>query len=106
VKTAEGLVVTRALVQELVHDVVQQLHAEAADERGDRHVEEARDIFAEVALGEELPDFFTPYAYVRYLVDRPLQPEGPVTDDDLHRSMRGPFADERARAPSLVGATG
>jgi len=106
VKTAEGLVVTRVLVQELVHDVVQQLHAEAADERGDRHVEEARDIFAEVALGEELPDFFTPYAYVRYLVDRPLQPEGPVTDDDLHRSMRGPFADERARAPSLVGATG
>jgi len=105
VKTAEGLVVTRALVLELVHDVVGQLHTEATDERGNRHVDEARDIFAEVALGEELPDFFTPYAYVRYLIDRPLQPEGPITNDDLQGSMRGLLPVGATGAPALVGAT-
>ncbi len=31
----------------------------------------------EVALGEHLPGFFTPYAYVRYLTDDPLRMTGP-----------------------------
>ena len=79
VRTAEGLVVTRSMVDEMINDVVEELHAQATDERGHRHVEEARDTFVEAALGEELPDFFTPYAYVRYLIDRPLQPRGPIT---------------------------
>lgn len=35
-------------------------------------------------------DYFTPYAYVRYLIDRPLQPTGPVTKDDLWQSMQVP----------------
>jgi malate synthase len=87
---AEGLVVTRTLVEELIAHEVGRLHEEATDERGHRHVDEARDVFAEAALGETLPDFFTPYAYVRYLIDRPLQPVGPITEDDLRQSMRLP----------------
>ena len=95
VRTAEGLAVTRGLVNEILDDVVDHLHAQATDERGHRHVDEARDVFVEAAMGEDLPDFFTPYAYVRYLVDRPLQPRGPVTESDLRQSMRGLVPDEQ-----------
>ena len=71
---AEGLVVTRELVDELV-----DARGRPAAPRwpptiaAHRHVDEARDVFAEAALGEDLPGFFTPYAYVRYLIDKPLQ---------------------------------
>ncbi len=98
-KTAEGLVITKALVNEMIEDVIDQLHDAATDDRGHRHVEEARDVFIEAALKDELPDFFTPYAYVRYLIDRPLQPKGPLGRDDLRKSIQGPFP-----TPELVGA--
>ncbi len=101
-KLAEGLVVTRSLVDELIADEIGRLHEQATDERGHRHVDEARDVFAEAALGEEMPDFFTPYAYVRYLIDRPLQPKGPLTKEDLRLSMKVPREDATADA---VGAT-
>ncbi|MBM9468999.1 malate synthase A [Nakamurella leprariae] len=86
VRLAEGLVVTRDLVTELMDHEVELLHAQATDDRDHRHVDEARDVFVETALGEELPAFFTPYAYVRYLVDRPLQPAQRPTAEDLRRS--------------------
>ena len=101
VKSAEGLVITPALVTELVDDVIAQLRADATDDRSRRHVEEAKDIFAHAALSAELPDFFTPYGYVRYLIDRPLQPTGPVREDDLRQSMKGPFP---AAEPVLAGS--
>ncbi len=108
-KTAEGLLVTPALVREIMEDVVEELHGQAADDRAHRHVEEARDVFTEVALGETLPDFFTPYAYVRYVIDRPLQPSGPVSEADLQQSMRGPFQDDETPVTqdvmALVGST-
>jgi malate synthase len=108
-KTAEGLVVTRPLVREIVEDVIEELHANADGDRAHRHVEEAREVFTEVALGETLPDFFTPYAYVRYVIERPLQPRGPITEADLQRSMRGPFADDptthAGKTLTLVGTT-
>ena len=56
-------------------------------------------MFIEAAMKEELPDFFTPYAYVRYLIDRPLQPKGPISRQDLRRSIQGPFP-----TADLVGA--
>ena len=90
-KTAEGLVITKSLVNEMIEHVVDELHASATDDREHRHVEEARDVFIEAALKDELPDFFTPYAYVRYLIDRPLQPKGPIAREDLRRSIQGPF---------------
>jgi malate synthase len=89
-KLAEGLVVTRKLVDELIDNEVAELHQLAKDERGHRHVDEARDVFAEAALGDDLPGFFTPYAYVRYLIARPLQPTGPIGPDDLRMSERVP----------------
>lgn len=99
VRTAEGLVITPSLVTEMIEHVVDELHEKATTDREHRHVEEARDVFIEAAMKEDLPDFFTPYAYVRYLIDRPLQPKGPISRQDLRRSIQGPFP-----APELVGA--
>jgi malate synthase len=89
-KLAEGLVVTPELVNELVDHEVDRLLALATDDRGRRHVREARDVFVEAAMGEELPGFFTPYAYVRYLIDKPLQLTGPIKPDDLRMSEKVP----------------
>jgi malate synthase len=72
-----------------------RLTALATDDRGRRHVQEARDVFTESALDEDLPGFFTPYAYVRYLIDKPLQLTGPITPDDLRMSERVPREDAR-----------
>jgi malate synthase len=105
VRTAEGLLVTRAMVEEVLGDVCAELHRSATDERAHRHINEALDTFAETALGEDLSDFFTPYAYVRYLIERPLQPRGPVTQDDLQQSIKGLVDNNTAeRSPALVGA--
>ena len=98
-RTAEGLVITPSLVNEMIEHVVDGLHEAATTDRDHRHVEEARDVFLEAAMKEELPDFFTPYAYVRYLIDRPLQPKGPISRQDLRRSIQGPFP-----TAELVGA--
>ena len=87
-RLAEGLVVTPELVTELVTHEVDRLTALATDDRGRRHVQEARDVFNESALGEDLPGFFTPYAYVRYLIDKPLQLTGPLKPEDLRMSER------------------
>jgi malate synthase len=92
---AEGLVVTPELVNELVKHEVDRLTALATDDRGRRHVREAQDVFTEAALGEALPGFFTPYAYVRYLIDKPLQLTGPITPEDLRMSERVPREDAR-----------
>ena len=98
-KLAEGLVVTPELVNELVGHEVDRLTALATDDRGRRHVNEAKDVFVESAMGEDLPGFFTPYAYVRYLIDKPLQLTGPLTPDDLRMSERVP-RDENSRQPA------
>ena len=89
-RLAEGLVVTPELVNELVKHEVDRLTALATDDRGRRHVNEAKDVFVEAAMGEELPGFFTPYAYVRYLIDKPLQLTGPIKPEDLRMSERVP----------------
>jgi malate synthase len=101
IRLAEGLVVTPELVNELVGHEIDKLHKQATDERGHRHVNEARDVFTEAALGEDLPGFFTPYAYVRYLIDRPLQPTGPLRPEDLRMSEQVKRDDEaREKAAS------
>ena len=89
-KLAEGLVVTPELVHELVDHEVDRLLELATDDRGRRHVREAADVFVEAAMGDELPGFFTPYAYVRYLIDRPLQLHGPLKPEDLRMSEQVP----------------
>jgi malate synthase len=52
----------------------------------------AVDVLTETALGEELPSFFTPYAYVRYLTERPLRMTGRLRPEDLRLSEQVPVA--------------
>lgn len=82
---AEGPEVTPALVRRVIDEEVAVLtRAASADEV--RNVEKARDVLEQSALGDYLPGFFTPYAYVRYLIDRPLRMDGPLEPDDLRQS--------------------
>jgi malate synthase len=62
--TAEGTRITREWVSELVREAV------AGFDRfeGDRY-DDAADLFADVALGDDFPTFLTVPAYSRYLVD-------------------------------------
>lgn len=88
-RTVEGPAVTRDLVASMVE-------AESARLRGggqwgsDDEIAAAVDILTETALGEQLPTFFTPYAYVRYLTDTPLRMTGPLAPADLRQSERVP----------------
>ena len=62
--TAEGTRITREWVAELVEQTV----AGFARSEGDRF-DDAAELFADVALGEDFPTFLTVPAYSRYLVD-------------------------------------
>lgn len=62
----DGTVLTRSRVQTWLTEELASLRAELGE--GSR-LDEAREIFAETALGEELPSFFTPGAYARYLAE-------------------------------------
>ncbi|GIG29603.1 malate synthase A [Cellulomonas marina] len=65
VVTAEGSRITRTHVEKVLTDVVSGLPRGAGD-----RVEEAADLFREVALGEEFPTFLTVPAYAQHLVTR------------------------------------
>ena len=82
---AEGPTVTRALLDRVIEEEMAVLTRNAPPERA-RHFEQARDVLTQTALGDYLPGFFTPYAYVRYLIDRPLRMDGPLSPDDLRQS--------------------
>ena len=84
---ADGRVVTKALVRQLMDEEVGDLTA-GADEATRDHVAAAVDVFTEVALGEYLPGFFTNYAYVRYLLEPQMRMTGPLTPADLRMSER------------------
>jgi malate synthase len=64
--TAEGTVVSRELVERLLAEVVAGLPREAGD-----RVDDAADVFREVALRGEFPTFLTVSAYAKYLVELP-----------------------------------
>ena len=90
--------ITRELVDELVRNEVDRpASREATDERGHRHVDEALDVFRESRPGRRASRFFTPYAYVRYLIDRPLQMTGPLRPEDLRMSEQVPGLQDAAR---------
>lgn len=57
--------VTRARVEAVLEDVVEWLPRRPGD-----HVDEAAQVFREVALGEQLPPFLTTGAYAHHLVER------------------------------------
>jgi malate synthase len=71
-RLADGRTVTRPLVREIVADELGLIEAKVSPEewRASRF-ETARDLFEDVALGEQLPAFLTLEAYGRFLVTPP-----------------------------------
>ena len=86
-RLVEGPRLTREMVASMIDEETGRLDREGYAPR--EAIEAGRDVLAEVALGEQLPGFFTPYAYVRYLTDGPLRMTGPVKAEDLRQSERG-----------------
>lgn len=80
----EGPTVTREFVASMI-DAESRRLAETGWAPG-AAIDAAVDILREAALGDTLPGFFTPYAYVRYLTDAPLRMTGPLRPDDLRQS--------------------
>jgi malate synthase len=90
-RTVDGLVVTRDLVAAMIEAQAAGLVAGGRWGTADE-IAAAADILTETALGEELPSFFTPYAYVRYLTEKPLRMTGPLVPEDLRQSEQVPGA--------------
>lgn len=65
VVTAEGSTVTRELVASVLEDVLGSVDRWDGD-----RFDDAAQVFAEVALGEEFPSFLTVPAYTQFLVER------------------------------------
>ena len=65
VVTAEGATVTRELVEHVLEDVLGSVDRWDGD-----RFDDAAQVFAEVALGEEFPSFLTVPAYTQFLVER------------------------------------
>ncbi len=94
-RLVEGPRLTREMVESMIDEEAGRLAREGFAARPD--IEAARDVLLEVALGEDLPGFFTPYAYVRYLTDTPLRMSGRLQPSDLRQSEQGlPVPGERA----------
>ena len=66
--TDDGVEITDDLVREIMAEELDRLAA-GADERGRALLDGAREIFASTCLTEDWPQFFTNYAYDRYLVN-------------------------------------
>jgi malate synthase len=86
-RLVEGPRLTKEMVASMIDEEIGRLNREGYASR--EALEAARDVLMEVALGERLPGFFTPYAYVRYLTDGPLRMTGPLRPEDLRQSERG-----------------
>ncbi|MGC0274077.1 malate synthase A [Pseudactinotalea sp. Z1739] len=71
VRLEEGLDVTTELVERLIGNEAARISREIADEGGgdgsSNRLDEAIELFREVALGEEFEEFFTLRGYARYL---------------------------------------
>jgi malate synthase len=66
-RTADGTPISRALVAKLLDEQIGRLADGAADAR-QRLLTGARDVLEHTCMVDEWPQFFTSYAYDRYLV--------------------------------------
>ena len=82
---AEGPFVTRDLLDRVVDEEMTKL-TRGLDDRHTERYQQARGVLEETAFGDYLPGFFTTYAYVRYLIDRPLRISGPIDKEDIRQS--------------------
>lgn len=85
----DGRAVTRDMVTDLIEEESGRLVAELGQDASEP-LARAREVLSYVALGEYLPGFFTNYAYVRYLIDKPMT--GPLGKEDLRMSEQVPGA--------------
>lgn len=88
-RTTDGPAVTKDLVASMIEAQAAGLSADGQWGSADE-IAAAVDILTETALGDELPSFFTPYAYVRYLTDGPLRMTGQLRPEDLRQSEQVP----------------
>lgn len=95
---AEGPFVTRDLLDRVVDEEMTKL-TRGLDDRHTERYQQARGVLEETAFGEYLPGFFTTYAYVRYLIDRPLRISGPIDKEDIRQSE---MVDSSAKAGSAA----
>lgn len=95
---AEGPFVTRDLLDRVVDEEMTKL-TRGLDDRHTERYQQARGVLEETAFGEYLPGFFTTYAYVRYLIDRPLRISGPIDKEDIRQSE---MVDNSAKAGSAA----
>ena len=95
---AEGPFVTRDLLDRVVDEEMTKL-TRGLDDRHTARYQQARGVLEETAFGEYLPGFFTTYAYVRYLIDRPLRISGPIDKEDIRQSE---MVDSSAKAGSAA----
>ncbi|GAB3747653.1 malate synthase A [Yimella radicis] len=95
---AEGPFVTRDLLDRVVDEEMTKL-TRGLDDRHTERYQQARGVLEETAFGDYLPGFFTTYAYVRYLIDRPLRISGPIDKEDIRQSE---MVDSSAKAGSAA----
>ena len=88
-------VVTRELVSDLIDEETERLTLDLGPESAEP-LAHAREVLTEVALGEYLPGFFTNYAYVRYLIDKPMT--GHLEKEDLRMSENVPGVGQKENA--------
>lgn len=84
---AEGPQVTRELLGRVIDEEMTKLKRTAdADEQ--TRLDEAREVLERCALSDELPGFFSNYAYVRFLLDEGLRMPRSIDSDDLRQSEK------------------
>ena len=84
---AEGPEVTPSLLTRVIDEEMIKLKRNAdADEQ--LRLDEAREVLERVALSDELPGFFTNYAYVRFLLEDGLRMPRGVDESQLHESEK------------------
>ena len=84
---AEGPQVSRALLERLIDEEMIKLKR-GADADMQLRLDEAREVLERSALTDELPGFFTNYAYVRFLLDEGLRMPRGIDAEDLRQSEK------------------
>lgn len=92
--TSDGTVITAELVSNLIFREARRLR-DSGQWGSAEEIDAAVDVLREVTLGEYMPGFFTPYAYVRYLTEDSVRMTGPLDKEDLRQS-------EQVRTPAMV----
>ena len=84
---AEGPQVTRELLGRVIDEEMTKLKRTADADESER-LDEAREVLERSALTDELPGFFSNYAYVRFLLDEGLRMPRSIDSDDLRQSEK------------------